>query len=184
MLCNDGKNNENKTFVVRPFSDLLPETREALDTMRHLVRYSRGQVVIHEGEVSDFVGVVASGILRLQKTLVDGRHPVVGLLIEGDIFGRVFDGETEVAIEAATDAQVQAFPRGPFEALLKRAPDLDRVVLLNMLDELDRARDWMVILSNQKVVNRVAGFLLVMCKRFVGVDHLVQALRPCRFRSH
>ena len=156
------------------FTDLHPATRTELDTMRRLVRYRVGQVVIHEGEESDFVGIVASGILRMQKNLLDGRHPVVGLLVDGDIFGRVFDGASELAIEAATDAEVIAFPRDPFEALLRRSPDLDQVVLLNLLNELDRAREWMVILSNKKVVNRVAGFLLVMCTRFVDVDHLVQ----------
>ena len=110
----------------------------------------------------------------MQKTLADGRQPIVGLLVEGDAFGRVLDSATEFAIEAATDVEVHAFPHGAFEALLKQSPDLDRVVLLNLLNELDRARDWIVILSNQKVINRVAGFLLLMCARFTGVDHLVQ----------
>lgn len=156
------------------FADLRPETLEELDAMRRLVRYRVGQVVIHEGEKSDFVGIVASGVLRMQKNLLDGRHPVVGLLVEGDIFGRAVDGVTEVAIEAATDVEVITFPRGPFEVLLKRSPDLDRVLLLSVLNALDRAREWMVILSNKKVVNRVAGFLLVMCTQFAGVDHLVR----------
>lgn len=60
---------------------------------------------------------------------------------------------------------------------MRRSPELDRAVLLNILNELDRTRDWMVILSNAKIVNRVAGFLLIMCTRFVGVEHLVQARR-------
>ena len=162
-----------KTLPV--FCDLRPETLETLETMLRLVHYRAGQVVSHEGDESDFVGVVASGVLRIQKTLVDGRHPIVGLLVEGDIFGRVFDGATELAIEVATDAQVFAFPHESFEALLKRSPDLDRAVLMKALNELDRARDWMVIVSNPKIINRVAGFLVIMCTRYLGVDHLVQS---------
>ncbi len=157
-----------------PVSDLRPETGKALDAMQHRVVFRSGQVVSHEGEKSDFVGIVASGILRMQKTLMDGRHPIVGLLVRGDIFGCTFDGASELAIEAATDAEVYAFPRVPFEALVSRSPNLNRIVLLNILNGLDRAGDWMVILSNQKVVNRVAGFLLMMCTRFAGADHLVQ----------
>ena len=155
------------------FCGLHPETRAALAAMRRLVRYSAGETVVHETEAGEFVGLLSSGVLRMQKTLIDGRHPIVGLLVEGDLFGRIFDGPSEFAVEAATDAEVIVFPRGPFEALLKRSPDLDRVVLLNTLDELDRARDWMIILSNQKVINRVAGFLVLMCTRFAQVNHLL-----------
>ena len=156
------------------FCDLRPETLETLEKMLRLVHYRTGQVVSYEGAQSDFVGIVASGVLRIQKTLMDGRHPIVGLLVEGDIFGRIVDGATDFAIEVATDAHVFAFPHEPFERLLKRSPDLDRAFLLNVLNELDRARDWMVIVSNPKIINRVAGFLLMMCTRFLKVDHLVQ----------
>lgn len=156
-----------------PFSGLLPETRKTLSAMRRLVRYACGAIVIHEGETSDVVGLVRSGVLRMQKNMLDGRQPVVGLLVEGDLFGRVFNGPSDFSVEAAADAEVDIFPRAPFEALLRRAPDLDRVVLLNSLNELDRARDWMIILSNQKVINRVAGFLVVLCTRFAEVDHIL-----------
>lgn len=158
-----------------PFPDLLAETREDLDRLCRVKRYDRGQTVFREESDTDFVGTVRSGILRMQKTLADGRQHVVGLLVEGDMFGRVFDGTIEFSIEAASDAEICVFPRGAFEALLMRSPDLDRAVLLNVLNELDRARDWMIILSNQKISSRLAGFLILMCARFATVDHLVEA---------
>lgn len=143
--------------------------------MRRLVCYDAGQTVTHEGEESAFVGVVVSGVLRIQKTLVDGRHPIVELLVCGDIFGRVDEGANELAIEAATDTQVFAFPHKPFEALLEQSSDLDSAVLVNVLNELDRVRDWMVIVSDQKIINRVAGFLLVTRKRYLAGDFPDQA---------
>lgn len=139
-------------------------------------KYRAGQTVVAESTSTDFVGTVRSGILRMQKTLADGRQHVVGLLVEGDMFGRVFDGTIEFSIEAATDAEICSFARGPFEALLMRSPDLDRGVLLNILNELDRARDWMIILSNQKISSRLAGFLILMCSRFATVDHMVEPM--------
>ena len=87
--------------------------------------------------------------------------------------GQVFNGPLHFAIEASTDAEVWAFKRGPFEDLLLRAPDLERVVMLNILNELDRARDWMVIVSGQRVTGRLAGFLLVMCSTFADIDHIL-----------
>lgn len=166
-----GKNCSNGSSA---FPDILPETRDELDSLSRLRRYRSGQSVIEENVHTDFVGTVQSGILRMQKTFADGRQHVVGLLVEGDMFGRVFDGAIEFSIEAATDAEICIYPRTPFETLLVRSPDLDRAVLLNILNELDRARDWMIILSNNKITSRLAGFLILMCSRFATVDHMVE----------
>ncbi|MDG4648450.1 Crp/Fnr family transcriptional regulator [Roseibacterium sp. SDUM158017] len=155
------------------FSELRPDTRDALMSMCLLRRFRAGQTVLQENEAADVVGLVVSGVLRMQKTLADGRQHIVGLLVEGDVFGRVFGGPTGYSVEAAVDAEYCSFARAPFESLLMRSPDLDRAVLLNVLDELDRAREWMVILSNQKIANRVAGFLNLMCARFSAVGDVL-----------
>ena len=175
MSVDERNRSHRVSMALAALCELDDQTKRSLDDMQRPVSFSAGQIVSQEDEESDFIGIVASGVLRMQKNLVDGRHPVVGLLVEGDMFGRVFDGATELAIEAATDAKVHVFPKQEFEALLKRSPDLEKVVLLNILNELDRAREWMVILSNPKIVNRMAGFLLVMCARFENVDHVVQS---------
>ena len=125
-------------------------------------------------EYSGFVGCVSKGMLRMQKSLKDGRQHIVGLLVDGDIFGQAFDEPLSFSIEAVTDSDICAVQRAPFEALLERSPELERVVMQNVLNELDRARDWMVILANPKIRARLAGFLLVLCTRFVGIDHLVR----------
>lgn len=155
------------------FSGLKPETQAALDAMCRTRSFFSGQTVVQEGETADFIGCVMTGVLRMQKTLADGRQHIVGLLVERDIFGRVFDGPLEFSIEAATDTEICAFPRSAFEALFARSPDLERSVLLSITNELDRAREWMIILSNQKITGRIAGFLLLMCTRFDGVDHIL-----------
>jgi CRP/FNR family transcriptional regulator len=161
------------TTVAR-FDRLDSGVLDALEAICRKRRYHAGQTVARSGETLDTIGCVRSGFLRMQKTLADGRQHVVGLLVEGDMFGRVFDGALHFAIEAATDAQVCTFRRAPFEAMLLRTPDLERMVLLNILNELDRARDWMIVLSCPRVSGRIAGFLLVLCSRFGGIDHLLR----------
>lgn len=150
------------------FAEVLPETRHALAGMCREKRYGPGRIVSHEGESTDFIGCIRSGILRMQKTLADGRQHIVGLLFAGDIFGRIFDGPGEFSIEAATEVVVCAFDRARFETLMQSAPDLERAVLLNLLNELDRARDWMLVLSNQKIADRLAGFFLLLASRHAG----------------
>ncbi len=137
--------------------------------------FSAGEIIHHAQEEAEFVGFVRDGILRMQKNMHDGRQHIVGLLVEGDMFGRVFDSPDEFSIEAATECEILTFLRVPFEGLLARSPDLDRVVMLNFLNELDRARDWMIILAHSRIRGRLAGFLLMIVSRFAEVDHLLEA---------
>lgn len=156
------------------FSQIRPETRDRLEAMCRVRSFSTGEIVALTQEEIGFIGCVLTGILRMQKTLADGREHIVGLLVEGDLFGRAFDGAAEFSIEAATEVEFCAFPKTEFETLLTQSPDLERAVLLNITNELDRAREWLIILSNQRIVGRVAGFLLMMCSRFRGIDHILQ----------
>lgn len=170
----EGRDGTGSLGDLRPFAGLEAATLRDLSAICRLRRYEAGKTVTHDGEPSEYIGCVRSGFLRMQKTLSDGRQQIVGLLVEGDMFGQVFSGPQHYAIEAATDSEVWAFQRAPFEALLLRAPDLERVVLLNVLNELDRARDWMVIVSGQRVTGKLAGFLLTMCSTFAEVDHILR----------
>lgn len=151
-------------------ASLRAETRQELAAICRLRSFSAGEIVAHEGEEPDFVFCVFRGILRMQKTLGDGRQHIVGLLFEGDIFGGMGEEPLAVSIEAASDAEVCAFPRGPFKMLFLRSPDLGQGVLMNLRSELERARDWMAILAIPKVRGRLAGFLLALCSRFGGVS--------------
>lgn len=148
--------------------DILAE----LNQICQVRKLDAGQVLTDAGDAFDTVGFVTDGILRMQKTLPDGRQHVVGLLVSGDMFGRVFDGPMQFALEAAIDSTLLTFRRGPFEALLSRSPALDRIILLQFLTEIDRSRDWMIVLSNPRVRGRLAGFLLTLCSRFQTVEDL------------
>ena len=157
--------------------DLPNSVKRDLQVICRRRLFSCGETVAEAGEPSEFVGIVREGILRMQKSLPDGREHVVGLLIEGDMFGLVFGGPLHFAIEAATDAEIYIFGRASFEKIVMSSMELDRLLLLNLMNELDRARDWMVILSLPKIRARLSGFLIVMCARFQKIDHLITISR-------
>lgn len=153
---------------------LQPATLKQLSALSHLRSLAKDQIVLRAGEEAAAISFVRTGILRVQKDFQDGRHHVVALLIEGDMFGRLFDGPMPFGIEAATDAQIIAFPRAAFENLVLRCPDLERLVTLEFLNELDRARDWMIVLGNSRMRRRVAGFLVMLHSRFSRLPGLVE----------
>lgn len=121
-----------------------------------------------EEERTYYVGTVVSGVLRLQKTLQDGRQQIVGLLLPGDMFGRVFFETSNVSIEAASGAMLCCYNRTDFEALLVRFPELEHRMLLSVLDTLDVAQEWMLLLGCQSVMERVTTFLLIIRRRASG----------------
>ena len=127
--------------------------------------YRAGETILAESEDIGFVGNVVTGVLRLQKTLQDGRHKIVGLLFPADMFGRVFEHTSHVAIEAATDVTVCCYNRVRFEGLFSRFPELEHTVLRAISHELDAAQDWMLLLATQTVPERVATFLLILRKK-------------------
>ncbi len=141
------------------------ETLAELNKLAQPRRYPAGTTIIHAGEPTPFVGNVLTGVVKLTKTLADGRRQIVGLLFASDFVGRAFDGDWPFAAEAATDVALCTFPRPEFEKLLLSAPALEHHLLVAALDELDAARDWMLLLGCKTAEEKVASFLLFIAKR-------------------
>lgn len=141
--------------------------RPDLNRISHRRSFSAGETIVAEAEEAGIVGNVVRGVLRMVRTMADGRQQIVGLLFPSDMFGRVFATHSRYAIEAATDVELCCFDRAAFEALLIAHPDVEHEVLLSTLDELDAARDWMVLLGCQTVQERVAAFLIIVRRRMM-----------------
>nr|WP_281354931.1 helix-turn-helix domain-containing protein [Chelativorans xinjiangense] len=150
--------------------DASPELRAELERLGRLRICRRGETVVGEEEDTPFVGNVVSGVLRTQKTLHDGRQQIVELLLPGDMFGRVFAHTSRVSIEAASNVTLCCFGRAGFEAVMARFPELEHRMLLSIMEELNAAQDWILLLGCQTVTERIASFLLILRRR---------ALRPC-----
>jgi CRP/FNR family transcriptional regulator len=143
-----------------------PELREELRRVSRLRHFRKGETVLPDGEPPRMVGNVVSGVLRMQKTLPDGRQHIVGLLVPTDMFGRVFSGPSRFAIEAATDVTLCCFERRELEDMLRRHPVLEHGLMISVLDELDAAREWILLLGGHTVRERVATFLLIFARRW------------------
>jgi len=146
--------------------DTLPQNvTEKLLSQATLRDVGVGDTLIERGVPSEFVGYVMDGTLAMVQILQDGKKHIVGLLVPTDIFGRLFDGPSNYQIEALSPARVLCFPRGFFERLLRENPEAERLFLVHLLDEVDAAREWLLLISGRKVVNRLASFLSILQRR-------------------
>ena len=131
-------------------------------TKRHKAETGR-ELVSDSGSVDRFSNVL-SGVVKLTKTLSDGRQQIVGLQFAPDFLGRPFQSESTLSAEAATDVELCSFPRTALERMMKEQPELEHRLLEQKLRELDQARDWMVALGRKTAAEKIASFLLMIAR--------------------
>jgi CRP/FNR family transcriptional regulator len=136
-----------------------------LNRIAHVRNYSAGSTIITAEEPMPFVGNIRSGVVKLTKVMADGRHQIVGLLFASDFVGRAFETHWPFSAEAATDVEICTFERVAFERVLGDHSELEHHLLVETLDELDAARDWMLLLGCKSAEEKVASFLMFIARR-------------------
>lgn len=144
-----------------------------LDKAKFYRDYEPGQEIVGEGEPTTSLGSLVSGVVALHKSLEDGRRQVVGLLFASDFIGRPFRPKAPYEAVAVTPVKMCLFQRPAFEKLISESAALQRRLLEMTLDELDAARDWLVLLGRKTARERLASLLLILARReakLKGVD--------------
>lgn len=144
---------------------LQPDVTERLLSQATLRDVPAHEIILERGMRSEDVGYVLDGTLAMVQKMEDGRKHIVGLLVPTDIYGRLFNGPSNYQIEALSDAQILSFPRMFFEQVLRDNPEAERLFLVHLLDEVDAAREWLLLISGRKAVNRLASFLIILQRR-------------------
>lgn len=136
-----------------------------LAQIAHRKKIAAGQTIISDEEPVNFFANVISGAIKLTKTLPDGRQQIVGLLFAPDFLGRAYSKHNPYTAEAATDVEICTFPNAAFERLVGEYPGLQQRLFQHTLDELDAARDWMLLLGRKTAEEKVASFLYMLARR-------------------
>ncbi len=147
---------------------------ETLNSIAHRRRYPAGQVIVSDQEPADFFANVLTGTIKLTKTLPDGRQQIVGLLFPPDFLGRAYSRSNPYFAEAATDVELCCFSHQSFERVIRDHPGLQHRLFERTLDELDAARDWMLLLGRKSAEEKLASFLILLAKRSL----LTRCARP------
>ena len=127
--------------------------------------FAAGQVIAIRGEELDMVASIVSGTATLTRSINDGRTQMIGLLLPSDFIGRPGRETAPYDITAVTDVTLCCFRKRPFERLLQDMPHVQERLLEMSLDELDAARDWMLLLGRKTARERIASLLSLIMKR-------------------
>ena len=136
-----------------------------LEQIKYYRSFQAGQTVIWSGDRMDFVASVVSGVATLTQTMEDGRRQMVGLLLPSDFVGRPGRAAATYDVTATTDLVMCCFRRKPFEELIVSTPHVSQRLLEMTLDELDAAREWMLLLGRKTAREKIASLLSIIARR-------------------
>ena len=146
-----------------------PDELSRLEEIKYYRNISAGQTLFFAGDPLEFVASVVFGVASLMRTMADGRVQMVGLLLPGDFMGRPNRETIDCDVVAETDMLLCCFRRRPFERLIEDTPHVGQRLLQMTLDELDAAREWMLVIGRKTAREKVASFLCLFARRTAGL---------------
>ncbi|MDN5787003.1 transcriptional regulator FnrL [Pseudorhodobacter sp.] len=140
-----------------------------LEQMKYYRSYQAGQTVVWSGDHMDFVASVVTGVATLSQTMEDGRRQMVGLLLPSDFVGRPGRDTVAYDVTATTDLVMCCFRKKAFETMMIATPSVAQRLLEMTLDELDSAREWMLLLGRKTAREKIASLLAIIARRNAGL---------------
>lgn len=143
---------------------------EVLEDIKYYRSFSAGQTIAWAGDELNFVASVVRGVATLGQTLEDGRTQMLGLLLPSDFLGRPGRNQSAYDIVAVSDVTLCCFRRKPFEEMLFKTPHIGERLLEMTMDELDAAREWMLILGRKTAREKIASLLVIIARRDATIE--------------
>ncbi len=141
-----------------------------LEQIKYYRSFQAGQTIVWVGDRMDFVASVVTGIATLTQTLEDGRRQMVGLLLPSDFVGRPGRATAAYDVTATTDVLMCCFRKRPFEDMMARTPHIAQRLLEMTLDELDAAREWMLLLGRKTAREKIASLIAIIARRDASLN--------------
>ncbi|OOQ56583.1 Crp/Fnr family transcriptional regulator [Mucilaginibacter pedocola] len=111
---------------------LAPDDLELIANASLLKRARKGQYLLEEGEIRDFVGFVVKGSFRLFRIGDDRQEHIMRFAIENwwisDFTSFMSDKPSQCYIEALEDSELIRFSKENWEGLLAASPNFRRII--------------------------------------------------------
>jgi len=149
------------------FRRLSAEDRQRVASVARVKTFAKGDTVFAEAEPSDFFYSVASGRVKVVKTLPSGKEVILEVFGAGEPLGAVavYEGRPFPASAIAMDeTSYILIPRASFFALLEQHPTLVRGILTGLTLRLIELTKRLAELSGGRVEARFARLFLKLAQ--------------------
>jgi CRP/FNR family transcriptional regulator, anaerobic regulatory protein len=144
------------------------ELRELANLSRSM-RFSAGETVFAQEEMTTSFYNLQEGVMRLYKLLADGRRQIIGFALPGDFLGLAASSRHNFSADAIRHVELCQFARSAFARFSANRPDLLRRINELAVRELSQAQDHMVLLGRRSAEEKVATFLIRWRQRLVPI---------------
>lgn len=151
------------------FSDLpesiLEETIKDFHTQ--VVTYESGESIFRQyDDSSESAYTLRKGLIKITKSLPDGRTQIVRVLVAGDLFG--FDGfaheDYNHTATALTDCEVCRLPLNDLAKLRKANGQIDQSMMSRFIKNIRQTEDMLLELGAKKASEKLASFIMNLSK--------------------
>jgi CRP/FNR family transcriptional regulator len=125
-------------------------------------RYRRNQILFFEGGGAQHLFALHSGLVKLVKSLENGKDRITGVLFPGEIFGLESLANPTYPLTAVTlrDSEICAATREEVVTFLQSDPEVALGMVRFLVGEVGRVRTQVTDMSFKDARMKVATFLL------------------------
>ncbi|MBZ5703364.1 MAG: Crp/Fnr family transcriptional regulator [Acidobacteriia bacterium] len=141
--------------------------------------YLKAQVIYSEGGPAHQVFSLRSGLLKLIKSLENGKERIVRIVFPGETFGLEALTDSSYALSAVTldDGEICAATPEELADCLRRNPEIALGMVRVLVGEVSRARREVAEMSFKDARRKVATFLLSLAPRANGAHARAASFR-------
>ena len=144
------------------FTSLSSEQVGELGCVFRPARYRKNQILFFEGGIAQHLFALHAGLVKLVKSLENGKDRITGVLFPGQLFGLEALSEPTYPLTAVTlrDCEICAASRDEVVVFLKSNPEIALGMVRFLVTEIGRVRSQVTDMSFKDAKMKVATFLL------------------------
>ena len=144
------------------FSSLTSEEVAQLGCVFRPARYRKNQILFFEGGVAQHLFALHTGLVKMVKSLENGKDRITGVLFPGQLFGLEALSDPTYPIAAVTlrDSEICAASRDEIVTFLQSNPDIALGMVRFLVAEIGRVRAQVTDMSFKDARMKLATFLL------------------------
>jgi len=143
-------------------------------------KFRTGAALFHEGDHSDWVGLIVKGRVKVSCYGADGRERLVAVLGPGELLGELsaIDGEPRSATATALEPlDAHVLTSDEFVALLERNPAATLGILRSVTGRLRDSDKRRVEFGALDTIGRIASLIVELAERYGEKTESVIAIR-------
>ncbi len=131
--------------------------------------FKKGEILLREGDRTDYIVIIHEGSAKAYKTTADGREQILYVFTEGDFFGEqnLFrNNEATYTVEALQTLKTCHLSKAQFEQLLYHYPGIALKIIDELGSRMTRLETALQSMGVRNVDNRIGGILLEFAAKY------------------